>query len=110
MIRKARLQATKHRVPVSSATLVPYVLGLPGTAHRAGARSRPPGQELLRSALEALFLIERVAEVLLADAGRHAGIAHYGSAARLEFRKAARSPPAVRSDRRGLPSASSSRC
>ena len=54
---------------------------------------------------------KRVAELLLADAGRHAGIAHYGFAARLEFRKAARSPrtPAVRSDRRGLPSASSSR-
>src|SRR5439155_7674722 len=69
------------------------------------------GQELLRCGLKALFLIERVAELLLADAGRHAGIAHYGFAARLEFRKAARSPrtPAVRSDRRGLPSASSSR-
>src|SRR2546425_503312 len=35
---------------------------------------------------------KRVAELLLADAGRHAGIAHYGFAARLEFRKAARSP------------------
>ena len=54
---------------------------------------------------------KRVAELLLADAGRRAGIAQYGFAARLEFRKAARSPrtPAVRSDRRGLPSASSSR-
>src|SRR5213595_420867 len=71
----------------------------------------PQGQELLRCALEALFLIELVAELLPADAGRHAAIAHYGFAARLEFRKAARSPrtPAVRSDRRGLPSASSSR-
>src|SRR2546425_9365109 len=58
------------------------------------------GQELLRCGLKALFLIERVAE-----------LPHYGIAARLEFRKAARSPrtPAVRSDRRGLPSASSSR-
>src|SRR5205809_7006972 len=53
---------------------------------------------------------KRVAELLLADAGRHAGIAHYGFAARLGLRKAARNPrtPAVRSDRRGLPSASSS--
>ena len=34
------------------------------------------GQELLRCGLKALFLIERVAELLLADAGRHAGIAH----------------------------------
>jgi len=50
------------------------------------------GQELLRCALEALFLIELVAELLLADAGRRAGFAHYGFAARLELRKATRSP------------------
>src|SRR5438128_5057998 len=69
------------------------------------------GQELPHCAVEALFLIKRAAELLPADAGRHAAIAHYGFGARLEFRKAARSPgkPAVRSDRRGLPSASSSR-
>src|SRR5213595_1001947 len=69
------------------------------------------GQALLRRALEALFLIKRVAELLLADAGRRAGIAQHGFAARLGLRKAARSPrtPAVRSDRRGLPSAASSR-
>ena len=55
------------------------------------------GQELLRCALEALFLIELVAELLPADAGRHAGIAHYSMTLPPERdfakRRGARTPP-----------------
>ena len=98
--------------PVDSASVLLTITVWAGRARvvlLSGAMMKPSA--VVCPGLPGKSQFKRVAELLLADAGRHAGIAHYGFAARLEFRKAARSPrtPAVRSDRRGLPSASSSR-